>query len=74
MVMYLEDALPDYLHDLNAMHEMEKMLPFDRRRFYCEMLVKVIGSLTPQLEWEMIHATAAQRREAFLRTFGKWKE
>ena len=68
-------ALPDYLNDLNAMHEVEKVLSrgvgyhqpggFGR---YKTLLAEVCGEQRP------IDATAAQRAEAFLRTNGKWEE
>jgi hypothetical protein len=67
--------IPDYLNDLNAMHEAEKVLPHKSltqdyfnvgygryQSILCEM------SLTP------FFATAAQRAEAFLRTLNLWKE
>jgi hypothetical protein len=62
--------LPDYLTDLNAMHDAESSL-FDRNdRSACkfeEELTKVMGR-----SWHW-HATAAQRAEAFLRTLSLWK-
>lgn len=51
---------PDYLHDLNAMHEAEKVLTVAQGMNY----VLRIGPM----------ATAAQRAEAILRTIGKWEE
>jgi len=59
--------LPDYLNDLNAMHEAEKRLGdgtylWDR---YCDFLG---GSL-----YHCAHATAAKRAEAFLKTLYLWK-
>lgn len=57
---------PDYARDLNACAEMEKTLPEDTLRNYCEWLSTL--SRWPSL------ATAAQRAEAFLRTLNLWKE
>jgi hypothetical protein len=64
-----EENLPDYLNDLNAMHEAEKVLNEKQDHIMNDTL------------WDMCegrkylwHATAAQRAEAFLRTIGKWKE
>ena len=61
--------LPDYLSDLNAMHEAEKVLNEKQDHIMNDTL------------WDMCegrkylwHATASQRAEAFLRTIGKWKE
>lgn len=62
------EDLPDYPNDLNAMHEAEKVLTNDQREDYMNWLG------TCDTEWNSIHATAAQRREAFLRTIGKWKQ
>lgn len=65
--------LPDYLNDLNAMHEAEKMLTRQQMLTYQEDIWKV--SHAPEFaSWGYIHATAAQRAEAFLRTKGLWVE
>jgi len=61
--------LPDYLNDLNAMHEAEKVLDtVTQRGDYWDYLFSLTDG-----EFEMCHATAAQRAEAFLRTIGKWE-
>lgn len=59
---------PDYLNDLNAMHEAEKVLALKDRRNHALWLADKCGDLG------CIYATAAQRAEAFLRTLGKWEE
>jgi hypothetical protein len=59
--------LPDYLNDLNAMHEAEKTLSDDNLKSYRGWLVVVCNG-------EHWRATAAQRAEAFLRTIDKWEE
>ena len=59
---------PDYPTDLNAMHEAEKVLTLPERRKYRKTL---LGHCEPASI--AIHATAAQRAEAFLRTIGKWE-
>ena len=61
--------LPDYLNDLNAMHEAEKVLKGEQWVKY----VRLIGGAT-QEEKGRCHATAAQRSEAFLRTLNLWEE
>jgi hypothetical protein len=81
------DKLPDYLNDLNAMHEAEKFIPQRDRCLYPGNLIKstgpdgIIDLVDDYGEWStsestsffaLIHATAAQRAEAFLRTLGKW--
>ena len=65
------DSLPDYLHDLNAMHEAEKMIggPTDYRWCgYMTFLSDACG------RGSKVSATAKQRAEALLRTIGKWVE
>ncbi len=61
--------IPDYLNDLNAMHEAEKVLTYEQLEVYCNILHKPNHGV-----YWAIHATAAQRAEAFLRTIGKWEE
>jgi len=66
---YFTHQLPDYLSDLNAMHEAEKILNTNQAADYCELLRPIICGC-----WRLVHATAAQRAEAFLRTLGLWEE
>lgn len=75
--------VPDYLNDLNATIEAEKVITDIR---ICEKfvlnLLSIIKSghlfgdtgLCELCVWYCLQATAAQRAEAFLRTIGKWKE
>jgi hypothetical protein len=62
---------PNYLNDLNAMHEAEKVLAqrttdvLGSYQLYCQVLLDFFGS--------GVSYTAAQRAEAFLRTIGKWR-
>jgi hypothetical protein len=72
---YGQTDAPDYLNDLNAMHEAEKVLSRGQnynqsRGFgrYKTALAEVCDEQHP------IDATAAQRAEAFLKTIGKWEE
>ena len=60
-------SLPDYLNDLNAMHEAEGEL--NRGSGYHE--TGGYGLYLVALDHD-VSATAAQRAEAFLRTIGKW--
>ena len=65
----------DFDHDLNAMHEAEKILTDDQGRRFRLLLQD--NSDGPQaafqtVEAAMCHATANQRAEAFLKTIGKW--
>jgi hypothetical protein len=61
--------LPDYLNDLNAMHEAEKVLILD-----CEWATYLDRLSVIVAEGSLVHATSAQRAEAFLRTIGKWED
>jgi hypothetical protein len=61
-------SLPDYLTDLNAMHEAEKML--NRESGYHE--IGGYGLYLVALEHN-VSSTAAQRAEAFLKTLNLWK-
>lgn len=64
-----ERRVPNYLHDLNAMHEVENILTLDQSITYANWLGKLCEI------WRLpIRATAAQRAEAFLRTLNLWVE
>ena len=74
------EIIPDYLNDLNAMHEAEEVLLGDQRIIFLDELLDVLGiKLGPggwdmdlYSVWQMTRATAEQRAEAFLRIIGKW--
>lgn len=73
------EELPDYLTDLNAMHEAEKHMEQSETYVchdYAENLRIVIYSTNPRRvgEFRLLNATASQRAEAFLKTLGLWKE
>lgn len=81
------DVLPDYPNDLNAVHEAEEMLTPEQRVNYSYHLSQLIpqnencGPFEPggpdlmvYSAFDLIHATALQRCEAFLRTVGKWED
>ena len=59
---------PDYLKDLNAMHEAEEELGSYVPNFL--KYLNILKGINPMC----VRATAAQRAEAFLRTIGKWEE
>lgn len=75
-------TLPDYLHDLGAMHEAEKMFLNNQDRGTYEFWltdavgVRIVAHAAPATGeiFKIASATAAQRAEAFLRTIGKWVE
>lgn len=62
--------LPNYLEDLNEIHEAEK-----QRIRYPESMdfVNHIRDITHRDRTLYVSATAAQRAEAFLKTLGKWE-
>ena len=64
------DSLPNYLNDLNAMHDAEKAMNNNDWWKFVEHLTNICGGGTAL----GISATASQRAEAFLRTIGKWEE
>ena len=57
---------PDYLSDLNAMHEAEKLLTLAQKDRYESALLHMVK------DNDICYATSAQRAEAFLRTLGLW--
>ena len=63
--------IPNYLNDLNAMHDAEKVLPAGQWDRYAQWLRELTSS---NRRFLIAHATASQRAEAFLRAIGKWKE
>jgi hypothetical protein len=68
--------IPDYLNDLNAMHEAENHLPSDKKEDYWYQLYENCRrSVFSRVEdnYKMLHAAAAQRAEAFLKTINKWE-
>lgn len=66
------DTLPDYLNDLNAMHEAEKTLNPDLAAKYARVLTSIAWQ-SKQPVFAPIAATAAQRAEAFLKALFLWK-
>jgi hypothetical protein len=76
----IENAgVPDYLTDLNAMHEAvmshNKLLFRDKYKTQLSDVIKRDNPyLSPgKISFLFINATAAQRAEAFLKTLGLWK-
>jgi hypothetical protein len=81
--------LPDYLHDLNAMHEAVASLNNDMQCLFVDELQQIVRRQEnikcgdkPEKKWPLNHfglfefanATVAQRAEAFLRTIRKWED
>lgn len=70
--------LPDYLNDLNAMHEAEKILDYEEAEQYVSDLqaitinAELFMDNPPPSNFACLTAKAAQRAEAFLKTINKW--
>lgn len=74
----LEDFLPEYLEDLNDMHEAEMKLTVDQCWKYNAELQKLNGTYAGMGsgyvdEWPW-HSSASKRAEAFLKTLNLWEE
>jgi len=68
--------VPDYLNDLNAMHEVEKVLSLDDKLNFVMYLGGLCQNTDPRVgSWPNVaFATASQRAEAFLKTINKWED
>lgn len=72
--------IPDYLNDLNAMHEAMSVLDYDQADEFddhlCDICKRANDMEDNPTPWRfaVTNATAAQRAEAFLRTLNLWKE
>jgi hypothetical protein len=55
--------------NLDEMHEAEEMLDSSQLGRYMALL-----GAESNMTWTIVHSTAAQRSEAFLKTLGLWKE
>lgn len=62
--------LPDYLNDLNAMHEALKFIGEIKGIDLCWHL----NDMGISGEWEILTATAEELAEAFLKTLNLWEE
>lgn len=75
---HFDHQLPNYLDDLNAMHEAEKQLGEKEQEYAMALLLSFrtngVRLSDLQKSFLCIHATAAQRAEALLKTIGKWRD
>lgn len=62
---------PDYVNDLNAMHRAEEWLS---DKMYAEYWTELVAVFVRDRHERINSATARQRAEAMLRSFGAWKE
>jgi hypothetical protein len=74
-------SIPDYLNDLNAMHEAEKCfegkVEFDVSDYMSHIAAIILTEAGLRTDghcgsYRIVNATASQRAEAFLKTLGKW--
>ena len=74
------NRLPDYLADLNACHEMEKRLDYEQCEAFSNTVADIVQAANREKDYAFpwsfarIHATAAERCEAFLRVMGLWED
>lgn len=69
----VQNEYPDYLNDLNAMHEAEEFLKQNDWSKFCEMN-EILACKVLKPNEHIFHATAEQRAEAFIRTIEKREE
>ncbi len=67
------EQVPDYLNDLNAMHEVEKSISNELWDCFYNQLARITKAEQSD-DRGFFCATARQRAEAFLRVMGKWEE
>ena len=71
------NELPNYLNDLNALHEAEKILTEEQQTVYYDTVIDTFAKHKGKFndtKCFFISATAVQRAEAFLKAIGKWIE
>lgn len=68
-------GVPDYFNDLNAVHELEKVLTEEQRRSYCDFTYDIACRIQKETgKWNWISLPAAQRAEAIGLTLKLWKQ
>lgn len=70
-------GVPDYLNDLNAMHEAENTLTEREWFIYGDKLHEVLNadaSVRGKRDAYRMHASSHHRAEAFLKVKGKWED
>ena len=69
-----KSEIPDYLNDLNAMHEAEQYLSPGQFWHYYERIISDFDLYEGEANPMIIHATASHRAECFLKTLNLWEE
>jgi hypothetical protein len=65
-------TIPDYTHDLNIMHEVEKLLTYQQHCHYVDILEMIVfgSAYMGPVYMPAVRATASQRADAFIKTLG----
>ena len=63
------ESIPNYFDDLNAMHEIEKMLSNNQKWDYLAHLHEILKTFHTA---EIVFASAEHRAEAYGKTFNLW--
>ena len=74
--------LPDYVNDLNAIHEAENVLTLVQRIAWHHVIGSIVGPSSnmkggngfADVTFQLCNATAVQRAKAFLLVIGKWEK
>lgn len=73
---YLVYRCPNYCKDLNLMQEAQKSLKDNEQREYAFQLLLMLcdgSAIDLSQHFILLDASAKQKAEAFLKTFGKWE-
>ena len=76
-LLVFKHDIPNYLNDLNAMHQAEKVLTKNKSMEYAFRLADSWILNGEDKQPDLVRgfcATAAERAEAFLKTIGKWED
>lgn len=69
-------GVPNYVADLNAIHEAEMKLKPSQQLYYAQKLHDLFKGQKHYLhkDYDVLHTTARQRAVALLQIVGKWKD
>jgi hypothetical protein len=69
------EEVPDFLNDLNAMHEAWQLLTHEQKLAYRREIALIASREVPNRQSHWLEDIAAEfGHEAYLRTIGKWIE
>lgn len=69
------NELPNYPHDLDAVHRLEKLLNSDQQEIYVRNLYAILdieAETHIYFDFVLVHASAAEKCEAMLLAINKW--